>query len=477
MAELLRRIFWLIPVLVVGAVASFFVFGSLSSVQRHFRKPLFYNSAPQSAETSAKWALELVKKGDPQGAEHLATLGGAALPIVLQELPALTIHQQRAVGRALAPVARRMQIQDKSAVGTDSTDADAALLFWQRYGEEHSLDLRPLTTTRLVKRTALRDSQVRNADLLAVDTYALPTLVGALGRISDENDIVRTRRLVTVISHVTEQPWEIPRGASIEQARKVATEIRRFFDENGAKWTDLQRFELLVARFSQTEFANWVFRSVRQVTGLDHPELLERLAARAAASAPRLAFCLIGFLVFGPMVAAVIQVLQLRRSRFQLERFGLRAVLAGAIMTLLLLAGNPKRPDFGYLALLALLIGTAISTFILQRELGDRLDWRTHHVLRSRPGREKVAAVARWLAPSIPTLTPLAVAEAAVWITCLEVSAQADGLFGYALSSIREGDLDYLVTLCLGLGLITGTAQALADLVLGTARSTRGEVQ
>src|SRR5690606_4594277 len=119
--------------------------------------------------------------------------------------------------------------------------ADAALLFWQRYREEHSLDLRPLATTRLVKRTTLRDTQVRNADLLAVDTYALPTLVGALGRIGVEEDVARARRLVAVISHVTEQKWEIPREASVSEARQMASEIRRFFDENGAKWTELGR--------------------------------------------------------------------------------------------------------------------------------------------------------------------------------------------------------------------------------------------
>lgn len=475
MSELLRKIFWLIPVLAVAAVLSFVVFGSLSSVQHHLKSPLFYNSAPQSAENSARRALELVKRGDPRGRDELAILGGAALPVILPELPSLNIHQQRDVARALAPVAKRMQLQEKPTIGVDSSDADAALLFWQRYREEHSLDLRPLTTTRLVKRTALRDSQVRNADLLAVDTYALSTLVGALGRISDESDVTRARRLVAVISHVTEKPWIIEPGASLEQARKVVSEIRRFFDENGAKWTDLQRFELLVARFSQTEFSNWIFRSARQATGLDHPDLFDQLGVRTALSAPRLALGLLGFLVIGPLVAALIQVLELRKSRFQLGRMGLRAGLAGAIIALLFLVGSPKKMDSGYLALLSLLMGTAVSTFILQRELGDRLDWRTHHVLRTRPGRQKVAAVARWLAPSIPTLTPLAVAEAAVWVTCLEVSSQADGLFSFALISIREGDLDYLVTLCLALGLLTGIAQALADLALGSARSTGGE--
>src|SRR5690606_24506254 len=177
--------------------------------QHHLKSPLFYNSAPQSAENSARRALELVKQGDPRGRDELAILGGAALPVILPELPSLNIHQQRDVARALAPVAKRMQLQEQPTIGVDSSDADAALLFWQRYRHDLALHLRPLTSTRLVKRTALSVSQVRNADRLAVATYAPSRLLGALGGINDQWDATRARSLVVVISPITEKPWII----------------------------------------------------------------------------------------------------------------------------------------------------------------------------------------------------------------------------------------------------------------------------
>jgi hypothetical protein len=353
---------------------------------------------------------------------------------------------------------------------------DRALLFWERYRDEHALDLRPLAVSRLVKRAAQREGQLQNADLLAVDTYALPHLVGSMGRISTAADVARVRRLARAISHATDQHFAVPEDAGISDARKVATAIRRYWDENGAKWTELGRSELLVARLSQTEFAAWVFRSVRQLTGLDHPEVWERFSSRGRVSASLAAFCLLGLLVVGPVAAAIIQVLSLRRSRWQLERWGLRTGLATLLMTLVSLLTAPSDGDLFRLSVLGLLTGTAFSAFILQRELNDSLDWRTHHVIKLRPGAKKIGAIYRWLAPSVPTLTPIAVAESAFWVTCLETRSKVDGLGAFALRAYAEGDLDFLVALCLGLGLATGVAQILADLLLGADRNPQGEM-
>jgi hypothetical protein len=145
-------------------------------------------------------------------------------------------------------------------------------------------------------------------------------------------------------------------------------------------------------------------------------------------------------------------------------------------MSLVPLLTAPSDGDLFRLSVLGLLTGTAFSAFILQRELNDRLDWRTHHVLKGRPGAKKIGAIFRWLAPSVPTLTPIAVAESALWVTCLETRSKVDGLGAFALRAYAEGDLDFLVALCLGLGLATGVAQILADLLLGADRNPQGEM-
>lgn len=483
MTELIRRILWLIPVLIAGAFVAFFVFGTTPKVERHLSRPLFYNPAPQNAEIAAREALALARRGDARGRVQLGVLGGAALPVILREISTLSVREQRAVAEGLEPVAERMQLRGEGGFASshfgqneEQLAADRALLFWERYKDEHALDLRPLAASRLVKRAAQRDGSSQNADLLAIDTYALPHLVSSIGRINQTEDVARVRRLARAISHATGEPFSVREGATADEARRIATEIRSYWDEFGAQWTELGRAELLVARFSQTEFAAWVFRTLRQSTGLDSPIMWEKLSQRGRVSLSLAALCLLGLLVIGPSIAAVIQVLSLRRSRWQLERWGLRTALALGLMTLAPLLIAPGKADLFRLSLLSLLTGTVFSAFLLQRELHDRMDWRTHHVLHGRPGFAKIGAIVRWLAPSVPTLTPIAVAEAALWVTCLEASSGAEGLGAGALRAYAEGDLDFLVTLCLGLGLATGTAQILADLFLRVARNPQGEM-
>lgn len=483
MTELVRRILWLIPVLIAGALVVFLALGTTTQVGSRLSRPLLYNPSPRSAQLEARDALALARKGDAGGSKQLGLLGGAALPVVFEELSQLSVSEQRAVAQALEPVAVRMQLRGNagwssaSVNGTaDRDEVDKALLFWERYRDEHALDLRPLATSRLVKRAAQRDSQLKDADLLAVDTYALPSLVRSVGRVSRTEDVSRVRRLARAISHATGQHFLVGDDASIEDARIVATNIRSYWDANGAKWTQLGRSELLVARLSQTEFAAWVFRSVRQLTGLDYPELWKKFARRGRVSASLAAFCLVGLLVVGPIVAATIQVLSLRRSRWRLERWGLRTGLAVCLMMLVPLLAGPGSGNLFRLSLLSLMMGTAFSAFVLQRELNDRMDWRTHHVLRGRPGLARIGAIFGWLAPSVPTLTPIAVAEAALWVTCLEASSGTAGLGQGALAAYAEGDLDFLVAFCLSLGLVTGVAQILADMLLGSDRNPQGEM-
>jgi hypothetical protein len=193
MADALRRVLWLFPVLGAGAVVLFFVLGSTSTVEEKLEHPLFYNESPRSAQVAAEQALLEVLAGDPRGARELEVLGGAALPVVLERMATMSVAEQRKVAGALRPIAIRIRDGQRGsferlgaeAIGKqDRFEAlDRDLLFWQRYRDEHALDLRPLATSRLVRRMSERDAGRKSADLVAIDTYALPTLVEALGRV------------------------------------------------------------------------------------------------------------------------------------------------------------------------------------------------------------------------------------------------------------------------------------------------------
>lgn len=482
MTEAIRRVLWFLPVLVAGALLLFLALGNTPTVAGRLERPLFYNASPTSAQLAARQALAHLSAGDPRAKQELLELGGAALPTILDDFATMNVSERRLVAVALWPIAERMGLSEQRTWTRDSPahrenapSGDEQLLFWERYREEHALDLRPLSVARLVRRMSDRDDQLRSPDLMAVDTYALPTMVAMLGRIRKDADIDRVRRLLTMISHVTGKTWRLSPQATLSEAQTQATAVRRYWDEHGARFTPLNQFELLVARFSQTEFSTWVFRSSREIARIDISPLRERFLRGGRRSLPPFAFSLIGLLIVGPLVAATIQVVQLNASRFQLERLGLRIGLTAGMMTLipLLIAQRSETTTPSWLT--PLLVGAAYSTFILHRELNDKLDWRTHHVLRGRRALRRITAVAHWLAPSLPTLTPIAVAEAALWVTCLEMSTGLHGLGWETLKALREGDLYWLMAICLTLGMTTGIAQAVADLFLGDGTVRRKE--
>ncbi len=486
MTELLRRFLWSLPLIWISAAGLFLVLGNTEPIQGRLHLPLFFNPRPISAELAAREALSQLLSSDlsiRQSAQRaLVELGGAALPTILPDVPSQSVRERRLVAETLWPVAERMGLSGRPMWGSpfvrrqqQELGTDEKLLFWERYHEEHALDLRPQSVRRVVRRVAERDAELRQADLYAVDTYALPALVEHLGRVRDAEDVRRVARLVEKIRHVTGQDFYVSPDDSVDRARAVASEVRWFFDELGAQWTSMSRVELLVARLSQTEFAVWLVRLTRQAIGLDHSETFVKIARASRKSLPLWAAALAGLLLVGPAFVASLQVLQLKQTRLRIERLGLRVCLAAGLLLLLPLLIRRRDAAFAELLLIALAAGMLFSTFVLQRELSDRLDWRSHHVLKGRSLRARVLAVGGWIAPAIPTMTPIAVGEAALWVSALEMATATQGLGYFSIQAMRDGDLYFLMLVCLGLGALTGVSQMLADFVLGTARTQRGE--
>lgn len=475
MTELFRRILWSLPAFFLGATLLFALLTQIPSVETSLTRPVFYNARPQSAQRAAEQALSALLAGK---SSNLAQLGGAALPTILPRFPSLSVSDRRLVAHELWPVAERMGLAhlSRTRAQTDlnaiEQEDDQKLLFWERYQQEHALDLRRPAVARLVRRVAAHDATLRNPDLLAVDSFALPELIEALGRVSGPADVKRCARLMKPLRHVTGQAWFLRPDASVPEARRLTTEIRYYWDNEGAKWTNLDRIQQLTARFAQTEFVAWVARSVRQLVGLDDSPQMTRARALAKSSGGRYLASLVGLLVLGPLVAATVFVFQLGKRRSHgaplAFRVGLSLVWILVLLLLVPLAGPSS-------AATILLLGAAAATFTLHRELTDRLDWRAHQVLHSRPRLARIGATARWLYPSLPTMTPLAIVEGALLVICVETARSETGLGSELIAALRRGDLDLLMAVCLALAVATGAAQIIGDLFLGIARTRQGE--
>ncbi len=480
MAEAFRRVLWSVPLLGLLTAALFSLLSRLEPAQSHLSAPLFYNERPTGAAQAAKEAAANLVHGVPGSSNVLKELGGAALPTLLSSLPTRPISERRRIADALWPVAQRMGYSAEDVwvakAGRvfskhDVPTADEKLVFWERYAEEHATDLTPLSVQRLVKRIATRDAPLRERELKAVDTYALPVLVAALGRIRSQKDVQRARRLVKYIAHASGSSFSISQDASVEEARREVTRIRVFWDREGPKWTQYRPFELVAARVVQTEYAMWLQQTIREATRLDQGKLSDELARGFRISGALLLASLLGLFVVAPLVASSIQVILLGAQRFRFERYGLRLALGGIFVVTTVWSVRKDDADLREMIALAALSGTAFGTFVLQRELADRLDWRTHYLLGRRGPVERIIAVGRWLAPAVPTLFPMALVEATTYVICLETVAGLPGLGASALHALQSGDLSYLMTFCVSLGILTVVLQLLSDLVLSDADS------
>lgn len=476
MVESLRRLFWLAPLLTLGSGALFALLTS-TLVPPPPGQFAFFNRHPANAEGEALLALDLLEHDEPRGTARLVELGGAALPHVLSRLDTFAVKRQKRIAHALWPLVVRMGLDDSTGTATgDVVDAsDYQLIFWRQFYEEHGLEFRPLSVQRLVKRLAARDLRLRRADLLVVDSFALPALIEELGRVRTDADVERVRRLSGLIAHVSGRAFELPRAASISQAHLLATEIRVFWDRHSGAFSQMGKLELLGARITQTEFSIWVRQSWRQLNGVDASSLVPRLLRGGRVSAPLFALALLGALVLGPALAAWVQVLQMRSFGSAGRHAPIRIILAFGLCTLIPGTLLHTSGVNWMLGLSATLSGTLSSAYLLQRELADRIDWRTRHVLSRQEGLGRVRAVVRWLGPSIPTLAPLAAAEAAIWVTCLELGAHVHGLGQETIHAVASADLPWLMMAGLSLGVVTGGMQLVCDALLGTARLRWGE--
>ena len=191
--------------------------------------------------------MRLVAGGGPRheaGARELRRLGGAALPFVLPSLEALPPDARGRVAVALAPVADRMGISH----GADLMRPEAAALFWTRFWDDRALDFTRTAVDRAVDRLVEHGTDLREADLVSVDTYALPELVAR----DDDDDRPRRPRA----AHPHRPPRDRARAASSrrdatpEAVRRAVADWREWWFVHAADFVPLDGAGRAIAQSS-----------------------------------------------------------------------------------------------------------------------------------------------------------------------------------------------------------------------------------
>jgi ABC-type dipeptide/oligopeptide/nickel transport system permease component len=306
----LRRTLWAIPTLFGVSLLVFFVttlipdpagetrasyvavYGAVAKVdpsgldamegrrRAHFLDlPRFFNPRPMDVRLRAEEAVaHLAAKDDdaPLFAYRLARLGGAALPYVVPQLDNLPPAARGRVAVALAPIARRMGFHDLQL-----EDPERAALFWVRLWEDRSLDFTQPAVRRAVHRLILHGTDLREKELLEVDTFALDEIVLGMAVAADREALAR---LASAASHVTGRSVEIPVDADPGFARRAVADWQEWWYVHRSDYVAFNGVDRFAATISETRYGKWVLRAASGELGIstrDGEPVLDKLRARA----------------------------------------------------------------------------------------------------------------------------------------------------------------------------------------------------
>jgi peptide/nickel transport system permease protein len=240
--------------------------------------PRFVNANPQDVASRAEAALtHLVAQDDeaPMAAHRLARLGGAALPYVLPRLDNLPPADRGRVAVALAPVGERMGFESPKLA-----DPDRAALFWSRFWEDRALDFTSSAVKRSVHRLVLHGTDLREEELLEVDTFALDEVMRAMSETDDREALAR---LSGVASHVTGRTVLIAADSDPSFVRRAVADWEEWWYVHRADYVRLEGVERVGAALGETRYGKWVMRALSGELGVstrDGEPIIDKLRAR-----------------------------------------------------------------------------------------------------------------------------------------------------------------------------------------------------
>jgi ABC-type dipeptide/oligopeptide/nickel transport system permease component len=258
--------------------------------------PSFVNTAPADVQSRARTALATLaddggpKAGRDGAARELQRLGGAALPHVLPALEALAPAARRRVAVALAPVAERMGVGGRE----DLTQPDSAAVFWTRFWDDRALDFTRPSVNRAVTRLVEHGSDLREADLVPMDTFALQAIVRSM---RSRGDHVTMARLTRLAHHATGRGPVIGSEATDDEVQRAVADWREWWFVYSTDFVEVEGAGRAVAMLADTRYGKWLRRIVSGelgVSAIDGEPVLQKLREKGPTT---LLLCALAMLV------------------------------------------------------------------------------------------------------------------------------------------------------------------------------------
>jgi ABC-type dipeptide/oligopeptide/nickel transport system permease component len=303
----LRRILWSIPTVIGTSLIVFFVTtlapdprsaegmrdpGAPASDPRveearraqFLDLPRFVNSDPQDVRTRAAWAMSHVGAGDAEAdvaATELRRLGGACLPFALPQLEALAPESRGRLAVALGPIAERMGL----ASADDLANPEAAALFWTRFWDDRALDFTRAATQRNVVRLVEHGSELREGDLIRLDTFALPAVIAAMDTGVDR---VALARLTHIARHAAERGPALRVDATAGEVRRAVADWREWWFVHATDFVVIEGADRAAAVVTETRYGKWLRRATAGelgVSAIDGEPIARKLRMRSPVTA------------------------------------------------------------------------------------------------------------------------------------------------------------------------------------------------
>jgi peptide/nickel transport system permease protein len=181
------------------------------------------------------------------------------------------------VAVALAPVASRMAIGNASDLGQPQT----AALFWSRFWDDRALDFTRTAVDRAVSRLVEHGTDLREADMVSLDTYALPEVIRAMTTTTDR---VALERLTRIARHATERGPVLAEDSDATQVRRAVADWQEWWFVHATDYVELDGADRAVAVVTETRYGKWLRRAASGelgVSAIDGEPIADKLRERA----------------------------------------------------------------------------------------------------------------------------------------------------------------------------------------------------
>ena len=432
--------------------------------------PRFVNVAPQDVRTRIEECAAHLEKSDDLAAiceKRLVQIGGAGLPFLLPHLENFPSGPRGRIALALAPVGRRMGIGEER----DLSEPGSAVLFWERFWEDRSVDFTDPAVRREVDRLVKRGSDLREEELRVVDTFALRQLVDAMRVTKDTEALVRLTRLA---SHVANRNVIVRPDDDAKTLRAIVSDWQSWWYVHETDYIALQGGEKVTASIAQTRYAKWVLGAATGQLGLstrDGEPVFDKLLARAPVT---LAMALLALLL-SAAIAVPLGVIAAWRRGHVIDHGTAFVLLAFYSLPTFLIAellatfGRPE--DARVLPIVAL--ATVSLSAMTQQQRASMIEALSQDyivVARAKGARTLRVAVVHALRNAlVPTITLMGVQFPAL-VGAAFVVEEVFGIHGMGwetLRAIESRDAAWIVAVTLLCAVVTTACLVASDVAYG----------